>query len=122
MDGGDVTNENEPEIVTVASNMAQLYADQMEAKAIISEWTKHEKELRKRLLLAAGHDPDDKAPPSVRAVDGDGRAVFDIEVTYKIGLDTKRLKTHHPAAYADCERKIMARELKLPVIKAPRPE
>jgi hypothetical protein len=115
-------NETEPEIVTVASNMVTMYADLMKAKAVISEWSKHVKDIKKRLLLAAGHDPDDKAPPSVRAVDGDGRPVFDIEVTRKRGLDVDRLKKMYPAAYADCEKDSVVKTLKPPVIKAPRPE
>jgi hypothetical protein len=122
MDGGDVTNENEPEIVTVASNMAKLYAEHLRVQAVISEHTKYDKDIKRRLLLAAGHDPDDKTPPSVRAVDADGRAVFEIAVTYKRGIDLERLKTMHPAAYADCERDSPVRSLKPPTLKAPRPE
>lgn len=93
------------EPVKVSGDIAKLYVEVKAASAARLKWEAYEKKVKADLLAALGYDPDDDKPASLSAVDAAGAPLFKVDVTYRDGFDKKRLATHYPAAFADCETK-----------------
>lgn len=83
--------------------IAKLYEEVRAAGAARLKWEKYEKKVKADLLEALGYDPDDDKPQSASVADAAGAPLFEVDVTYRKGFDKKRLSTHYPAAFADCE-------------------
>lgn len=91
--------------VKVGDDIAKLYEEVRAAGAARLKWETYEKKVKADLLKALGYDPDDDKPESLSAVDAAGAPLFKVDVAYRDGFDKKRLRSHYPAAYADCETK-----------------
>lgn len=89
--------------VEVGDDIAKLYEEVKAAGAARLKWETYEKKVKGDLLKALGYDPDDDKPESLSAVDAAGAPLFEVDVTYRKGFNKKRLATHYPAAFADCE-------------------
>ncbi|MCX4912878.1 hypothetical protein [Streptomyces sp. NBC_00687] len=89
----------------VDDDIAKLYEEVRAASAARLKWETYEKKVKADLLERLGYDPDDDKPEPTVATDAAGAPLFKVDVTYRDGFDKKRLRTHYPAAFADCETK-----------------
>lgn len=96
----------------VGDDIAKLYEEVRAASAARLKWETYEKKVKADLLKAIGYDPDDDKPAPTVATDTAGAPLFQVDVTYRDGFDKKRLRTHYPAAFADCETKTAVKTIR----------
>ncbi|MFF0183487.1 hypothetical protein [Streptomyces sp. NPDC005244] len=98
--------------VEVSDDIAKLYEEVRAASAARLKWETYEKKVKADLLARLGYDPDDDKPVPKVATDTAGAPLFKVDVTFRDGFDKKRLRTHYPAAFADCETKTAVKTIR----------
>lgn len=97
--------------VKVSDYVAALYEERRAASEARLKWAKHEEDLTRKIHEALGYDGEAKPEPRV-AVDAAGSPLFKVDVTPRKDVDRKRLASHYPAAYADCETTIYVKTIR----------
>lgn len=100
------------EEVVVSEEVALFWAKYENATRMRLHYTKDEKELKEKLLLALGYDEEDEKPVPCRAVNEYGTPLFQVDVGRWRGLDIKYLKDRYPEVYAECEKTKATRKLR----------
>jgi hypothetical protein len=96
------------------NEVAALYASYTSVRSAKSRLEKQEKELREKLLLAAGYTTDDPKPPDASVQGYDGSPMYQVKVSYRKGLDTAYFKDKYPEIYAECEKVSPVKQIKAP--------
>jgi hypothetical protein len=98
-------------ISLATAELAERYAV---AKASKARWTAEEKDVKVKLLLALGYDPDDPKPQPCEFIDANGEQVCEVTVGERRDLDRAYLRFTHPDVYAESERVLHPVSVKFP--------
>lgn len=108
-----MSDHGDHEEVLVSEEVANFWAKYENATRMRLYYTKDERELKEKLLLALGYDDEDEKPvPCVAVQHSSRRSLFRVDVGRWRGLDIQYLKERYPEIYAECERTRATRRIR----------